>query len=180
MTITEQVDGWTYAAHPLSSPAATFGDFAPAVAMWRTKAAASALPRKRDFALPDFRGWFGWVIIYDVVPEPFNLRFRLFGSHLAERLRLEHTGKLFSDAYAHVPGHEVALRHFHRLWRHRMIGTSTGPMNWEGQDFHSGRFVDLPVAGDDGQVAHFVTFARLGSTVEAGQVSDLRDERAIA
>ncbi|MGF1624527.1 MAG: hypothetical protein ACFCVH_06555 [Alphaproteobacteria bacterium] len=178
MTIIEQVDGWTYAAHPASTPDVLFGDFAPAVAMWRAKARPGALPRKRDFSLPDFRGWFGWVIIYDVQADPFDLRFRLFGSQLAERLRLEHTGKRFSEAYAHVPGHEVTLRHFRALWRHRMIGTSSGPMNWEGQDFHSGRFIDLPVADNAGELAHFFTFARLGDS--AGEASIMLGSRACA
>jgi hypothetical protein len=162
MIITAQVDGWTYLAQPLSTPAADFGRFASAVAMWRAKAPAGMLPRKRDFQPEDFRGWLGWVIIYEVVPEPFDLRFRLFGSNLAENLNTENTGKLFSQAYAHVPGHTVTLRHFRTLWRQRMIGMSSGPMNWEGLAFHSGLFLDLPVADDTGKLAYFFTFSRLG------------------
>ena len=162
MIITEQVDGWIYAAHPLATPDATFGGFADAVATWRSKARDGALPRKRDFRPEDFRRWLGWVIIYEVVPQPFDLRFRLFGSNLAENLNTDNTGKLFSQAYAHVPGHTVTLRHFRTLWRQRMIGMSSGPMNWEGLAFHSGLFLDLPVADDTGELAYYFTFARLG------------------
>lgn len=161
MVITEQTDGWTYAAQPLSTPDDAFGEFASAVAAWRAKSCAGTLPRKRDIRPEDLLGWLGWVIVYEVVPEPFNLRFRLFGSSLADGLGLDHTGKLFSVAYAHVPGHAVALRHFHYLWQQRKIGIASGPMNWEGRGFRSGVFVDLPVAGDDGAVGYFLTFSRL-------------------
>jgi hypothetical protein len=159
MIITAQVDGWTYAACPLGTPEHTFGEFRSAVAMWRAKA-AGGLPRKSEFRPEDFRGWLGWVIVYEVEPHPFDLRFRLYGSHLVEKMGFEPTGKRFSEAYAHVPGHTVALDHFRHLRRERMIGISSGPLNWEGLGFRSGVFLDLPVADDSGEVRYFFTFGR--------------------
>lgn len=149
-------------AHPLSSPASSLSPFEDAVAMWRSKARDGELPRKRDFQALDFRKWFGWVIIYEVMRERFDMRFRLFGSDLASKLRLDNTGKLFSAAYAHVPGYSITLNYFEYLTRNRMMGMSCGAMNWENMAFSTGLFVDLPVADDAGELAYFFTFARLG------------------
>lgn len=162
MVIVEQAAGWTYVAHPLSAPASSLSPFEDAVSMWRSMAPDGELPRKRDFQALDFRKWFGWVIIYEVQRERFDLRFRLFGSELASKLRLDNTGKLFSEAYAHVPGHTVTLNYFEHLWRNRMVGMSCGPMKWENMAFSTGLFLDLPVANDNGELAYFFTFARLG------------------
>lgn len=170
MHITEQVDGWTYAAFSLATPDAAFGRFESAVRLWRAKAAPGQLPRKRDFLPEDFKGWHGWVLIYDVLDAPFDLRFRLFGSNVAEALKIENTGKRFSEAYAHVPNHGVTLRHFEHLVETRSIGMSCGPMNWEGLDFQIGLFLDLPVADDRGELAYFFTFARLGDDSLAAEM----------
>ena len=174
MIITERTDDWIYASLSLSAPESEFGRFASAARIWRSKAEAGALPRKRDFLPEDFRGWHGRMIIYDVLREPFDLRFRLFGTNLVDGLNVENTGKRFSEAYGHVPDYEVTLRHFEYLVCNRTIGMSCGSMGWEGLDYCVGHFVDFPVTDDDGVIAFFFTFATLGEQFVADQLRLLR------
>lgn len=174
MIITQRTEDWIYASLSLSAPETEFGRFASAARIWRSKAEFGGLPRKRDFLPEDFRGWHGRMIIYDVLREPFDLRFRLFGTDLVNTLNVENTGKRFSEAYGHIPGYEITLRHFEHLVRNRTIGMSCGSMGWEGLDYCVGHFVDFPVTDDDGTIAFFFTFAYLGEQFVADQLRLLR------
>ncbi|MEZ5670604.1 MAG: PAS domain-containing protein [Alphaproteobacteria bacterium] len=155
-------DGWAYTAHALTTDSADFEQFGSALAIWRAKAPAGGLPRKRDFSALDFRSWLGRVIIYEVQRAPFDLRFRLCGTDIVNYLRSENTGRLFSEIYGHVPGHRVALAYFEHLADNRVIGFSGGPMAWERMDYATGQCLDLPVLDDAGRVGFFFTFMRLG------------------
>lgn len=64
----------------------------------------SALPRRRRW--PDWRDvekvslkpWMGWLVLYDVIDDGADFRYRLVGSEIAERSGFDLTGRLVSEA----------------------------------------------------------------------------------
>jgi hypothetical protein len=64
---------------------------------WDAKRGTRDMPERRDIDPLEMRPWLGRVVLYDVVEEPPDFRYRLFGSEIAERLGRDLTGRLVSE-----------------------------------------------------------------------------------
>ncbi len=95
--------GRQFCLHSLDVPAERFGALASFVEIWRGKVRDGKLPSWSAFDFYDFSGWHGWIHIDEIVTEkPFEMRCRLWGTELADRLGVDETGQLlcFSPAAA--------------------------------------------------------------------------------
>jgi len=85
---------WTRELLDLETPSAALGPFESIAELWRGKRKDGALPAWRDFDFADFKGWYGWLSVYDVIGrQPFDFRARLWGSQLVDLLGHDMTGK---------------------------------------------------------------------------------------
>ena len=90
-----------FALHGLDVPSERFGPLAGFVDIWRGKWRDGVLPSWSDFDFYDFTGWHGWIHVDELVsPEPFDMRCRLWGSELVDRLGFEETGTYLHDSPA--------------------------------------------------------------------------------
>jgi len=60
---------------------------------WKAKCGQRQFPSRQDIDPLDFPYVLGWVMLIDVAHEPLQFRFRLYGTELAQRMRLDMTGK---------------------------------------------------------------------------------------
>jgi len=100
-----------------------------------------------------------WIL--DVLHDPFDLRYRLAGTHIVQTIGFDPTGRVFSDIMAERIATNPAL-----MARHRYMadsGTATwrlGPArHWKSMDFKTVENLCVPFAAADGaptQVAQMV------------------------
>ena len=63
------VNGWNYHTFERFSDPSEFGQFASLVSLWRSKWKGDDLPAWRDFDFHDFKDWYGWLLVEDVIPD---------------------------------------------------------------------------------------------------------------
>tara|TARA_R110002126_G_scaffold28524_22_gene95056 strand:- start:511 stop:1065 length:555 start_codon:yes stop_codon:yes gene_type:complete len=89
--------GRQFCLHALDVPSERFGALASFVEIWRGKWRDGKLPPWSAFDFYDFAGWHGWIHIDEIVSvSPFEMRCRLWGTELVNRLGVDETGKLLS------------------------------------------------------------------------------------
>lgn len=119
--------------------------------LWESRCDAGNLPRRSDFSAEELMGFGGRVVLLDIEPAPFRLRFRLLGTHVTSAVGRDATGSYLDDVYD--PAYWTHLRrHFRR------IIDDLRPLRTHGSMAHSlkphvdAESIDMPLAGPDGMV----------------------------
>lgn len=125
---------WTYETYSLDTSSQTFGPFASIVDLWRSRG-SDGIPDWNKFQLMDFEGWWGWIIVYDVVDiEPPSFKVRLWGREFVKHLGYDLTGQLLTMGDAepktdakHITANDLLFnRH---LLDDSLIGHAFGPID---------------------------------------------------
>ena len=108
-------------------------------------------PAREDLSPELLRPHLGWVHLLDVLDDPRDFRFRLYGSHIAQMLNHDVTGLLLSQAFA---GDFLAGLHgaFDRCATSRqpwLLETTGAGAGKDHMDIHS---LLLPLSPDDDKV----------------------------
>ena len=142
---------WRYGLCPIDSDPLSFGPFQQLVSMWRHKCEPGAnLPRRSDFDLPDFRGWWGKVAIAKFEHNPFDVRFVLWGTQLTEWWGVDYTNKsLGSQSSNPELWKQVEGKYFEEMIANPFIGLVEGKLDQYGRQHINVLGVDLPLT--DGQ-----------------------------
>ncbi|MBO6949950.1 MAG: hypothetical protein JJ855_18375 [Rhodospirillales bacterium] len=94
------IKGWTYRIFADDLDSEMFGMFAPLVKLWRGKGGGQGYPSWRDFDIAeDFAGWWGRLSLADILDDPFDIEFALWGTTLTEWWGHDYTRKKMSDVY---------------------------------------------------------------------------------
>lgn len=148
-------EGWTYELFPLDTPAETFGPHASFVALWqeRRRRRDGLLPARTDFAFEDFRDWWGWITIIDLLEADGSaVRYRLWGTKVGELTRLEMTGRTMREGCVSRDDalyyNETDAAFMRVLVERQAIGRCAGPIDWDMPGFRSMATVRLPLAQD--------------------------------
>ncbi len=155
MAVWRHVNNWTYEVFDHNTTPEQFGVFESFVALWRAKRGDREMPSWTDFDFYDFKGWHGVIAVWEVVTEPFDLRYRLWGSKLTEVFGFDYTGKYYSEMGPCYTENDVD--YFAELCRSGSIGMSHGKLDWLQRDHMSAGFIDLPLSDDGSAVNHLLT-----------------------
>ncbi len=77
------------------------------LAYWRQKAGDQIAPRRRDLDVLDVPKLMPHVIIFDVLSDPLDFRYRLVGTTVREMSRNDYTGLKLSEIDGRGPGSKV-------------------------------------------------------------------------
>ncbi|MEQ9490172.1 MAG: hypothetical protein RIM72_14385 [Alphaproteobacteria bacterium] len=160
---------WNYAAcHPDSDPSA-FGPFEKIIGLWRSKRRnGAALPRRKDFDFFDFKGWWGRVSIARIEPDPFDIRFVLWGTRLTEWWGVDYTNKRLGEMSITPDVWQVLeSKYFRAMAEEPFIGLVSGSLDQHARPFIRVVGVDLPMS--DGETVSHV----LSAYVEAKQTDTI-------
>jgi hypothetical protein len=124
-------------------------DLAAALAYWEGKRAGRLMPARRDLdPLLEIPRLLPWVMLTDVLRDPFDFRYRLIGSGVVNRSRRDFTGRRFSEMPQAGPDS--------RIWRDRAIVVESrtpklgDPPYIGGREDVSGvRALHMPLATED-------------------------------
>jgi len=73
---------------------------------WRDKN-AGALPSRRDMDVRDNRRHFPYVVVFDILSEPLDFRYRLVGTAVRENTYGDYTGKTLREMDGKGPGSKI-------------------------------------------------------------------------
>lgn len=151
-------DRWRYYALPLDSDRTPFPVYDPLLAIWQGKRRGRTMPAWSDFDITDFVGWHRHLILYQVMRDPFDLHYRLFGSFPTDVYGENLTGKTMRTSAPEIET-EVDLTHFRKLADSVLLGASSGTQYWTAKEFITMAYLDLPLSDDGETVTHFLTGA---------------------
>ncbi len=156
MDLWDKNQDWEYYGFDLNEPLNEFPEFASIHALWDSKRKDGVLPKWSDFEFTEFRGWHGFLMLADVLENPFDLRYRLFGTQITEAYQRDFTGKTLRGMNYEIES-EADLKHFEKLHQQRRKGITTGPLHWKNQEYFTLSFCDLPLYNEKGEISQFLT-----------------------
>lgn len=121
------------------------------LAIWQTARQGRSMPSRQDLTPQLLRQHLGWLHMLDVIDEPLNFRFRLYGSRIADVLGHDATGKLLSEAF-HGDFFDAVLPAFQDLVHDKrplMLKSTGGGAN---KEFLPVTSLMLPLSDDDDRV----------------------------
>lgn len=155
MAVWKRLSNWTYELFERDTPPEYFDAFESLVRQWQEKRGARAMPSWADYDFYDFKGWHGCLAVQEIIPEPFDLRCRLWGSKLTQVLGADNTGKRFSEIGPSYT--ENDLNYLAEVCRTASIGRSHGSLDWLQKDYRCVAFIDLPLSNDGSGVHHLLS-----------------------
>lgn len=145
------IKGWTYRIFADDLDAAAFEVFAPLVELWRAKSVGGHYPAWRDFDIAeDFAGWWGRLSLAEIIDEPFDIEFALWGTTLSEWWGMDYTRKKMSDVYRNrkVNWEKFEGPYFRTLTGVGGIGIVSGDLRAIDRGHIAVNGVDLPLMRD--------------------------------
>ncbi len=166
----DNTTNWSYWQTPVETPAVLFGPFADIVALWQGRRAdAGGLPPRSAFGFMDFRHWWGRVAIARIEHDPFDVRFALWGTQLADWWGTDYTGRRLGEA-ANDPDAWLRTegRYFQAMADAPFVGIASGGLDQHDRSFIHVLGLDLPL-GDAGGLTHVMA---LHMQIETGTGPD--------
>jgi len=96
VAIWKEHDSWKYEIFERDVEPKMLPGFEDLVRLWQKKRGDRPVPAWSDFDFHDFVGWHGRITASEVLYDPFDYRYRLFGEQIAEQFNADYTGKLGS------------------------------------------------------------------------------------
>lgn len=155
MTVWLQRNDWTYEYFDLDEDASTFHNAEEFVKLWKHKRGIRRLPTLSDYDWDEFFPWWGLIILADILWNPFDYQYRLFGTKVANRFDIDVTGKKASELTDGNYMQEAEDIEFYEMTcRGPYITQVSGPLYWQNREHIHTRFVELPLSDTGGRVTH--------------------------
>ncbi len=152
---------WRYGLCRLDAAPDGFGPFADLVRLWADRFGDDgALPARADFDFFDFRGWWGTIAIAEFEQNPFDVRFVLWGTKLAQWWGVDYTNKRLGEkALDPELWQQVESKYFESMVADPFIGIVLGHLDQHERPFIKVIGVDLPLS--DGTCVKHVLSAHI-------------------
>ncbi|WP_343562038.1 PAS domain-containing protein [Kiloniella sp. b19] len=129
------------------------GDFREILDLYDNKRGKRLIPGWEDFDFPEFIGWHSRIALSK--RENDDLQFRIFGTTFVNLFARDLTGQ-FLIASMPEDQKDATRLHFLSLMDRPQIGHAVGLVPTEERRFLKFEVLDLPLAGSDGTVSHFL------------------------
>ena len=146
MAIYKQWEGWTYEYFDLDVEASTFPGAENFVELWKNKRGSRRMPKWSDYDWYDLTPWWGYLVVVDYSYDPFDFRYRLFGTKVVERFEIDVTGKKAFELQQGRYDLSQDMDFYEKIARELYISRSSGPIHWQNRDYVDVTFVELPMS----------------------------------
>lgn len=160
MAVWRKVKGWLYETFEPDLEPEMLPGFENIVRLWQGKCGGRPAPAWAEFDFHDFAGWHGRIILADVTYDPFDFRYRLVGTKVAERLRKDYTGKLYTEMVRDGMDPIDDFEFYEMISRKLLISRLSGDLRWVGNKHVTVTFADFPLS-DNGEKATQILTAML-------------------
>jgi hypothetical protein len=132
---------------------------------WKAKRGERPMPARRDLDPIELKPYLGSIILYDVLREPLDFRYRLVGTHIALAMGRDLTGCRLSDVSA-TEDQAYAMTALSDIVRRRVYRFRNDPLRGERGSFLGRDRIHLPLSEDGVEVTmlllYFGEIERLG------------------
>lgn len=158
MAVWKEHDFWKYEMFERDIEPELLPGFEDLVRLWREKRGDRLIPAWSDFDFHDFAGWHGRISLMEILYDPFDWRYQLFGEKIAEQYKVDFTGKLGSELVD--SGHERVeeFEFYEMVCRKMLISRVSGQLKQFRRPHASATFVEFPLS-DDGETTTHTFFA---------------------
>ena len=158
MVLWKHENGWRYEYFEPDVDPSSIPQFESLLRVWQSKRNGRRVPSRADFDFYDFKGWHGWISLYDVTYDPFDYIVKLSGTNIDDLYGFSTTGfdrSMMDRVYVE----KLNRDEFDEMnCRSLTIALTTGPLNAINRTYKSVSYLELPLS-DDGK--------RASSTIEA-------------
>lgn len=153
---------WIYSAFNPDTKASDFGLLGSFIDIWRRKSPTSGkFPEWRDFDLMDFEGWWGQMSLAELHDDPFDFRWALWGTKMADWWGVDYTNKYISEIpEVYEVWNTYEKPYIQRIVNDRLIGHVTGTLSPQEREHLYICGVDLPLE-QDGRITHLMSACHL-------------------
>ncbi len=154
MTVWKEIDFWKYEIFECDVEPEMLPRFEGLVRLWRKKRSDRPVPAWSDFDFHDFAGWHGRIALSDVLYDPFDLRYRLFGQMMVEQYKTDYTGKLLSELVDSGVEPTEDMEFYEMVCRKKLITRVSGQLNRHGRTHVNVTFVEFPLSDTGEMTTH--------------------------
>ena len=146
-----------------------FGGFAGVVETWLGKRTPGAFPRWRDYDIPDFRHWIGYVSLARVIGPPFDLRYEYYGTGLCHLAARDMTGYRLSDSFPAEAAdqHRRTADYLECLWLEKSCGMRRITFDIRGREWIEASIIDLIVGKTTPEPSHILSYLHVDRRAKA-------------
>jgi hypothetical protein len=156
MAVWKEHDFWKYEMFERDIEPEMLPGFEDLVRLWRDKRGDRPMPAWSDFDFHDFVGWHGRIAMMEILFEPFDYRYRLFGEKISEQYRVDFTGKLGSELVDSDFERVEELEFYELVCRKMLISRVSGQLKQFRRPHVSATFVEFPLSDNGETTTHTV------------------------
>ena len=160
MTIWKEHDQWKYETFDLDIEPDLFPGFEYVIELWLKKKGDRRLPSWADFDFRDFKGWHSHIAVTENRYDPYDYRYRLFGSSISELFEVNYTGKWRSsfEDDDEAMAEDWDLEFYEMTSRKMLISRVSGTLYWLKRSHVKLGFMEFPLSDNGDQVTHGLSF----------------------
>jgi len=151
VTLWKKIDEFSFSYFKPDENSPELHLFKDLIDVWQSKRRGRYVPAWSDFDFFDFKGWHGYLAIYDIFYDPFDYRTRLTGVQFDDLLGRNMTGKNREEFMELAVEDEFADKFYEMACREMLIAHTKG-VNVKGREHRKVEFLELPLS-DDGRRA---------------------------
>lgn len=160
MALWKEHDHWKYETFGLDVKPEEFPGFEDVFALWHKKRGQKAMPKWADFDFLDFRGWHGHIAVTENRYDPYDYKYRLFGSKIVEIFEVDYTNKWRSSFAG--DDEEMAqdwdLEFYEMTSCNKFISRVSGSLYWLNRQHVALTFLEFPLSDTGDKVTHNISF----------------------
>ncbi len=156
MAVWKESKDWKYEIFERDVDPEMLPGFEDLVRLWQARRGDRPVPAWSDFEFHDFAGWHGRIAVLEVIHDPFDMRYRLFGEKVAERYKADFTGRLYSELVesGQEPVEDMAF--YEMATAKMLIARVSGELNWLHRPHASSTFVEFPLSDTGETTTHLL------------------------
>ncbi len=156
MRVWKSVGKWTYTHYDPDMDPNRLEHFSGLISTWQEKRQGRRVPAWRDFDFYDFKGWHGYIAVYDVSYDPFDWVLRLSGTQVDELFERPLKGMTRQERNEIAVDFDSAVEFCEITCTDLLLGHTKGPLNMKNQEFKQAEFLELPCSDDGGRATHTI------------------------
>ncbi|RVU38276.1 hypothetical protein EOI86_02990 [Hwanghaeella grinnelliae] len=156
MRVWKSVGEWTYThCDPDMNPKG-LENFSGLISLWQEKRQGRRVPAWRDFDFYDFKGWHGYISVYDVSYDPFDWVLRLSGTKVDELFERHLTGMTRQERNEVAIDYDSVAEFCEISCTELMLAHTRGPLNVKDKEFKWVELLELPCSDGGPRATHTI------------------------
>ncbi len=161
MTVYHVDNDLTYEYFELDTDPSVFTGAEQFVELWNIKRGSNQLPKWSDYDWDDYTPWSGFIAISDITWDPYDFKYRLYGTNLVTKFGRDLTGRKGSDLYGHEYTENLSYEFYKMVAQGPYISRVHGSSPIIGREFIRREYVEVPLSETGDRVTHTIALVTI-------------------